>query len=107
MALLRMELHPVNVVRPHRASECDAIFRCRQHIVIRGAVEIIRVKKIKAGVALQPAEQSGAALRDDVVPPHVRQTRRLRQRRLVEAPYPSLDPAESGKPSLLAGACKY
>ena len=103
MALLRMELHSVNVIRPDRASECDAIFRCRQHIVIRGAVEIIRVKKIKAGVALQPAEQPGAALGDDVVPPHVRQTGRLLQRLFIEAPHPPLDPAEPGKPPLLAG----
>ena len=54
-----------------------------------------------------PLNSLGAAVRDHVVPPHMRQTRRLRQRRLVEAPYPPLDPAEPGKPSLLAGACKY
>src|SRR5258707_6755991 len=104
MALLRMKLHTVDIFRSNGAPERNSVFRRRKHIVVRGAVEIIRVQKVEAGVLLEPAEQSGAAFRDHVVPSHVRQTRRLTQRLLVKAPDAPVDPAQSRELALLAGA---
>ena len=87
---------------PGAAREEPVVVGLREHVVGPFRHEVVRVEEVEPQRRFQLLEQCVIARRGDLVPSHVRETRLLRELRVVEATHLGVDPPEAGQGALLA-----